>query len=244
MNLLKGTVAITAIAIVCQSQAIVLLQDDFSYADGSLVANSGGNWTTTSGTAGQVDVAGGVLNLTQAESEDVNRTFASQASGSLFAGVNVNFSGLPSGTGGYFMHFKDSTTSGFRGRVFATAGVGAGTYRIGITNASNTLTAIIATDLNLGMDYRVVFSTDAATQANSTVEVLGVGSASAADVVATPLVLSSFAFRQSLASGNGMGTLTADNLIVATTRAEAVPEPATMTALALGMAAILRRRKK
>ncbi len=106
MNLLKGTVAITAIAIVCQSQAIVLLQDDFSYADGSLVANSGGNWTTTSGTAGQVDVAGGVLNLTQAESEDVNRTFASQASGSLFAGVNVNFSGLPSGTGGYFMHFR------------------------------------------------------------------------------------------------------------------------------------------
>lgn len=244
MNTFRGTTALIALMIACQSQAIVLLQDDFSYADGSLTANSGGNWTTHSGTAGQADVVGGVLNLTQAESEDVNRTFASQASGDLFAGVDVNFSALPSGTGSYFMHFKDSTTSGFRGRVFATTtGASAGTYRVGITNASNTLSAVIASDLSLGQNYRVIFSTDAATQAASTVEVLGVGSATASDSVSA-LVLSSFAFRQSLSGGNGMGTLTADNLIVGTSRSEVVPEPASLLALGGATIALLRRRRK
>src|SRR5437667_39099 len=100
--------------------AALLFSDDFnSYADGPLITVSGGIWATHSGTAGQVDVQSQEVNLTAAESEDVNAviTGGPYTSGLLYFGLTVNFSILPAGAGGYFAHFKDATASGFRARL-------------------------------------------------------------------------------------------------------------------------------
>ena len=117
------------------SQSALLLNETFSYADGSITANSGGVWTNHSGTAGQVDVTSGVVNLTQAESEDVSAGLSGGpfATGSLYASFKINLSTLPLGAGNYFLHFRDTGTTQFRARVFATtAGAVAGSYRVGI----------------------------------------------------------------------------------------------------------------
>ena len=59
-----GTLAIATLS----SPAALILDEPFSYPDGTLVSVSGGNWTNHSGTLGQVDVTSGKVNLTQAES--------------------------------------------------------------------------------------------------------------------------------------------------------------------------------
>src|SRR5437016_1258631 len=102
-------------------RAAVLFSDNFTYPDGPLVGAPGSTWASHSGTAGQVNVASNQVQLTQAESEDVNAMLAGNpySMGTLYAGMDFNFSGLPGGTGGYFMHFKESGTSIFRARVFA-----------------------------------------------------------------------------------------------------------------------------
>src|SRR5262245_16953486 len=102
--------------------AALVLDETFSYADGSLLTVSSGSWSNHSGTVGQVDVLGGKVNLSQSESEDVNRLLdgAPYTSGNLYASFVANFATLPLGTGGYFAHFKDDGTANFRCRVFAT----------------------------------------------------------------------------------------------------------------------------
>ncbi|HAV64124.1 MAG TPA: hypothetical protein DCY13_17375, partial [Verrucomicrobiales bacterium] len=53
------------------AQGGIVLSENFTYADGPLVGNGASPWTGHSGTAGQVDVVAGKLNLTFAESQDV-----------------------------------------------------------------------------------------------------------------------------------------------------------------------------
>jgi hypothetical protein len=229
--------------------ATVLFADQFSYLDGSLTTGSGGVWGTHSGTAGQVDVASGKVNQTEAESEDVNASLGTTVtSGLLYAGVDFNFSALPSGTGTYFTHFKDSTTSGFRGRVFATTtGAAAGSYRIGIANTT-AVPVVIPVDLTLGTTHRLVDVVDTATgiatlYLDSDTETGG----TVATDAATALGISTYAFRQSLSSGNGMGTLTVDRLTVASTYVEAasgaVPEPSMLGLAGIAMFLGARRRR-
>jgi hypothetical protein len=230
------------------ANAAVLLSDSFSYADGSLTAVSSGKWANHSGTAGQVDVASGKVNLTEAESEDVNAQLSGGpfTTGLLYAGLDFNFSALPSGTGTYFAHFKDATTSGFRARVFATTtGAAAGLYRIGITNAASTSPVVIPVDLSLGTTHRLIESYDAAAATStlyldSTTET---GGTAAADSTTT-LPITSYALRQSLSSGVGMGTLTVDNLAVATTFAEVVPEPGSIALVGLAASFWSSRRRR
>ncbi len=213
------------------SQATLVFNETFTYADGSLVTNSGGNWTTHSGTAGQVDVASGLVNLTQAESEDVNRAFTAITTGNIYAGTTFSFSALPTGgTGNYFFHYKDSGTSNFRGRIFATTtGAAAGTLRLGLANVAGAPNVIIPVDLSLSSTHRFVLKIDAATGISTLFldAATETGGLTAADAV-TALSISSVALRQSTASSLGMGVLTLDDIIVATTFDEtlvsAVPE--------------------
>jgi hypothetical protein len=240
------SVATASLLIGSYASAAPILTDTFSYADGPIVA-PGSPWASHSGTAGQVDVASGVVNVSQAESEDVNTPFSAFTTGTVYAGLDFNLSVLPAGTGNYFAHFKDTAT-GFRGRVFATTtDAAAGSYRLAIADTTATFVTI-PVDLALNTTHRFVVASDAATgrstlYLDSATETGGTVATDTTSALAAGI--SGFALRQSTASGAGMGVLTADNLSVATTYAEAfaVPEPTSMAAVGLGAIALLRRRR-
>lgn len=240
--------ALTLVFFAGQSHGAIIFSDNFTYPDGVLTTVGAPTWTNHSGTANQVNVTSNQVFLTEGESEDVNAFVSGgpYSTGTLYAGLDVNFSALPSLNGGYFFHFKDATTSGFRGRVFATqAGAAAGTFRLGITNGSNAGIVSIPTDISLSSTHRLVLAYDTATAVatlylDATTETGGVVGT---DVV-TALPITSIGLRQSIVSGSGMGMLNADNLLVGTTFADVatVPEPATLGLAMFGALAFARRR--
>ncbi len=218
--------ALTAVLPALPLRAAIVLDEPFAYPDGALTEVSAGRWTNHSGTAGQGDVAAGAVHLTQSESEDVNAAlgggpYAADSGVTLYAKFTVRCTALPGGAGTYFAHFKDSST-GFRARVFAsTAGAAEGRFRLGIAEAANTST-LLERDLALDTPYTVIVRYDVGTAA-STLWVEATAetdpSVSATDD-GTPLTVVAFALRQSLSSGNGMGSLVLDDLRVATSFAE------------------------
>ncbi|MBU6402865.1 MAG: hypothetical protein KGS61_21300 [Verrucomicrobia bacterium] len=235
-----------AIFQVTAAYADLLLDETFSYPDGPLVGAGGSPWLHHSGSVtGEVDVVANRLFLTQTEAEDVHAPLAGAPyslshPATLYAGFSVNFRSLPTRAGTYFAHFKDAA-SGFRGRVFAgTNNAAAGCFRLAVANAATdpTLAAELPTDLSLNTDYRVVLRYDVANGAS--VLWLNPASESEVPVVAgdTPGTNSifSFAFRQSLSSGSGMGELFVANLRVATTFAEVLPPAPVTTPISLSAA--------
>jgi hypothetical protein len=208
---------ITTAVLAMSSRAAIVLNEPFSYEDGSLITVSSGLWATTSGTAGQVDVVSGKVNLSQTETEDVNAPISGgpYSSGILYASFVVNFSTLPIGSGAYFAHFKDATTSGFRGRVWAeTTGAAPGQFRLAIANSGSPVA--IEKDLSLNTDYLIVMRYDTALAAttlwiNPGSESSTGDRADAADSIGA-LAISTFGLRQS----NSEGIMTLDDLKVGT----------------------------
>ncbi|MGC8743067.1 MAG: hypothetical protein ACP5T0_04220 [Verrucomicrobiia bacterium] len=195
---------------------IVLLEERFNYTDGSIITNSGFFWNAHSGTTGQTMVVNGALQITAAQSEDINAPitnapFAPDSNIVLYAGLTVNFSQLPSS--GYFAHFKDATT-GFRCRLYATtSGAASGKFRLGVSNGGGSPNAVFPMDLSLNTPYRVVLKYNLGSAISSlwindpTESPAGV---TATDTIA-PITVTSFALRQA----SGIGTLTVDDVIVA-----------------------------
>ena len=225
------------------AQAVVVLADTFGYATGPIINATGSPWVTHSGnTSGQVDVSGGIVNLTSAESEDVNAPLTGNpyTTGILTASFTVNFSALPSTAGAYFAHFKDVGT-GFRSRLVAnTTGAASGRFRLGISNAGGSVatTTNVGTNLLLGTIYSVAMTWNFDTN-SSTLSIDGGPAVTASDTVIFPNVLpitvTSFALRQNA----GIGTLTMDNLSV-----DYIPEPSSAMLLgAMGILGVLRRRR-
>jgi hypothetical protein len=222
----------------------LLLCDTFSYADGPVTTNSGFFWTNHSGIAGQTMVASGKLGLTDAQTEDINATltnapFTPAGGATLYFGFTVNFSALPNSQ--YFAHLKDTGTSNFRARVFATSSNAApGQFRIGLANTAGNLGTTnppLARDLDLNKAYRVVVRYSVGTGLST----LWINPASESDTSITAtdtpstLSISTFAFRQAA----GIGTLTVDDLKVATTFATAVGEiPPALTIELTGPASV------
>ncbi|MHB8524324.1 MAG: hypothetical protein ACYDH9_26690 [Limisphaerales bacterium] len=216
------------------ANAEVILNDAFSYPDGPLVGGSGSPWVHHSGSVtGEVNVASGCVFLSQKRGEDVNAALAGAPysvtnPATLYARFTVNFTALPTKAGTYFAHFKDAST-GFRARLFAgTNNAAPGCLRLSIANAATdpTLAAPVPTDLSLNTDYAVVIRYEVAT--GSSALWLNPGSeadpAVLASDAATTNSVTSFAFRQSLSSGSGMGELSVDNLLVGTAFADVVPQ--------------------
>ena len=215
-----------------------IFADSFNYPDGPITSVSGGIWTTYSGAAGELTVANGRAQVTEAKSEDVRVQLPGgpYSSGNLYASFVVNFSALPSGAGNSFVSFLSSAIE-FRARVYATTvGAGGGAFRLGIANqaALASAAAFVPTDLALNTDYRVVirYSGVGSQSAGST---LWIDPSAEADVgnrtdagdafIIPSSPMASFALRESLFSGNGMGTLALDDLKIGTDFASVVPEP-------------------
>jgi endonuclease/exonuclease/phosphatase family metal-dependent hydrolase len=208
--------ACTGVAV---APAAILLDEPFDYANGSLITASGGTWTHTSGTTtGELDVTSGAANLTYTEGEDVAAALTATSANVYYAGFTVRFSALPSSSGSYFAHFDGS---GFRGRVFALVG-GASTdqFRLGLSSTSATINQTNAANLSLNTDYRIVVRLTNTTG----VATLWINPASESDPSVTTdesssgSTVNSFALRQA----SGIGTLGLDELVVATTFAEAL----------------------
>jgi hypothetical protein len=209
--------------------ANVVLSEPFDYPDGSVTTNSGMLWNTHSGTiAGQTKVAGGVLRLLSAQTEDVNALligspYPTNHGTVLYASFNVSFSSLPNDRADYFAHFRE-TGGAFHARVFvSTTNSPAGTFRLGIGNTATTVTNAVTVerDLSTGVSYLAVVRYNV----DSGISTLWVdpNSESAAGVSATdtpdPAAIATFAFRQS----TGIGSLTIDNLKIALAFSDVVP---------------------
>ena len=208
------------------NSGVSLFCEDFPYADGSIITNSGFTWTNHNGTVGQMQVSGGKLQLTSAQSEDVNQLIPGQPYDSssnltLYAGFTVNFSALP--TGDYFAHFKDSGF-GYAARLSAgTDNAGSGQFRLSIANGTGTPVEF-PQDLSLNTAYGVVFSySPVSGQSRLWVNPANEASASVQDLSSpSPIVVTSFAFRQS--SNPGIGSLEVDDLCTGTGFSAVVPE--------------------
>lgn len=225
-------VSLFFVGVGCANAAIVLT-DNFTYADGAITSASGSPWVNHSGTVGQANVASNALALTSSESEDISALLSGQpyTSGFLSATFDVRFTVLPTATGGYFAHFKDSTT-GFRSRLTSfTTGATAGSFRLGISNDGG-VTVPVAVDLSLNTVYTVVMTWDFATN-RSSLSING-GTAVTDTDAATAVAVTAFAFRQV----TGIGTSTVDNLSV-----NYVPEPGAALIGSIGMLGLLRRRR-
>jgi hypothetical protein len=200
----------------------VLINEPFSYADGTHIADGSTLWISHSGTFGQTVVNGGKVSLTQTNDEDFNREFPALTFGPnsgviLYASFKVQFSTPPSSGGDYFAHYKDDGTFNFRARTFASAqGAPSGQFRIGVANGAGSVStnALHPTFLSTNVTYTVVTRFNVGTEEttlwiNPTSE--GSANVSATDSAA-PFTAFSFALRQT----GGIGVFTLDDLKVGT----------------------------
>jgi hypothetical protein len=151
------TLLITLITAVSFGQ--VLISEDFTYADGSLVGNS--TWGNVSGTAGDFLVSSGQAVVQHGTpSEDVKIPFTAVA-GDIYAAFNFSVDDLgepySGGDNEYFVHFN------FKARMDVVPGANGGDYSVGIASTSSTAEQTWATDLTFGQFYRAVIKFDQVT---------------------------------------------------------------------------------
>lgn len=205
--------------------AAVLLDESFDYGNGALVTVSAGNWTTHSGTAGEMEVISGRADLRVPASEDVNRLligqpFTPSSAVTLYASFTVKFTGLPSLSGTYFAHFKGSGTSNYKAKVFAfSSGAGPGQYRLGLAATANSPAVTNSTLLSTNVDYRVYISYNL-TNLAARLWVNPNEEASAAIVDNDPSTVSPALIAFALRQDAGIGVIALDDLKVGTSFAE------------------------
>ena len=154
-------------------QTIIAENFDYGSSAGDLVTQSGGIWASHSGGAPEVGYAitsltmasypssgvGGSATISGSGSQDVNRSFSAENSGSVYASALVNFSAVTT-TGNYFYHFRNSGGA-FYGRVYAKDD-GAGKILFGIREGSSGTASIVygTTPYDLNTTYLLVLKYD------------------------------------------------------------------------------------
>jgi len=222
-SILPKTLFIVSLLTAPASRADLLFEDSFELPDGPLVTLAAGEWTTHSGTAGQIPVESGRIRLSGARTEDVRRSFATPgiSTGFLYAALEVRFRALPSPSGAYFFHFKDPADSGaasvFTGRIHAsTAGAAPGALRLGVSWGTGA-PVFVPRDVPTNTWAQLVLRLDfAATNAVLWIDPTHEGdlqrAAVATDGRAVGQGLSQVAFRQA----TGLGEVEVDSLRVGT----------------------------
>jgi hypothetical protein len=235
---------------VVSAQATILIQDNFP-VNGDLVGTTpsvGGTWGNISGAAGTLDVVSNQLVINNGSGEDAGSQFASAQTGVIYAGFDFTLTTPPTtATGGYIASFRDGTLASgtYTGRFFAmrTVGSPANEFQIGVSNTSASPNATFGVNLTINTTYRVVMAFDTAT--DDTTLWLNPTTIASSNVTATDALtvtnLDGFAFRQDSASH---GAARIDNFVVATTFAEAVPEPTSAGMVVSAMLVMAFRRRK
>lgn len=251
--------AIACSCLASSASAALFYNETFSYPDGNLVGNGG--WANHSGTGTFIQVSSGTVSTTSGSGsrEDANRTTGSTLGQgeTWYAGFDLTeIAPAAALTEEYFAHFLQGT-SNFTARTYITTPTAGGDYTLGIVGGSNTPPVKWGTDLTFGTKYRVVVSytldpdNDPMTQdsfAKLWVNPVNEASTSITKVANFSNAVTAFALRQG--SATAAGTQVIDNLAVATTFDEAltgiaIPEPATLSLLALAGVAVFggaRRR--
>ncbi len=208
--------------------ASVAFDEPFDYPDGASTTNSGGLWTTHSGTIQQSQILGGELTILASRTEDINARlvgapFAPASGTKLYASLRVTYSAAPGNPGEYFMHFRD-VGGNFRARVYgSTTNASAGTFRFGLANNSSAVGNIVfhPSEFRLNQEQLIVVMYDVAQSAST----LWVNPSSETDpsISATDnpnaTSIGSIAFRQN----TGLGTLAVDDLLIGFSFDDAVP---------------------
>ncbi len=244
-------IAVALIFTAVQASAVVYFSDTFSYADGQLTNTSGGVWTSFSGSS-SLNVSNGYAIVAQDRTLDVAASLGGVHSNDIiYAKYDFRFDVLPGPTNGtsYFSMFKDSGTSLFLGRTLGgtVSGDPAGTYHLGANaEASSQLKAFFPTALSTGVWFTAVLRINQ-TAVSAPVVTIWVNPTLESDPSASHtgtlpnLAISTFALRQATV----IGRINIDNLVIASSFAEAIPEPSTMVMVGaglLGLLAIRRRR--
>lgn len=244
-------IGLVSVAFTTWAGGSLLVQDGFD-VDGGVVGTTpgvGGAWQSLSGTAGSLLVSGGRLQIQDDNSEDAESDFAGSAWGNVYVGFTLNLAAadLPSVGGDYFASFRDG--AGNDGRIFSyrPAGTAVGKFRLGLANAEAGAVVGWAEDLEPGVDYRVVAKFTQNGDSDFITLWLGPTQETSPSISTTGAALSSslsaFAFRQTSVTGD----MSIDDLVVATTFAETIPEPTTALLGCLGCLAAtwaIRHRPK
>jgi hypothetical protein len=211
-NLLVAAAALSVLVLASPAFATHFWTENFGYPDGGLVAVSGGNWVTHSGSAGDIQVVSNVCNLMEITGydKDDNRSFPARTNTDItYACFRFRLPD-PQGTPalGYFAHFKDSGTFNFASRVYVAPF--APTWTFGLSVASFTGTPPLwGTALNYGQWYTVVTSYNAATDVSELwVDPVDASSPklTVSDATARHYAVQAYALRQ-FSGGNWIGNI-------------------------------------
>jgi hypothetical protein len=150
----------------------LILDETFTYPDGNLFDVAAPTWTEISGTSpilvldDRVQIA--QTNTTKGTAFAQSLYTQPQSNTVIWASFTVNLTTLPSDTTGtYFAYFED-TNFGFYARIFAfttnkqtftpdiPSAAYPGTYRLGVSDKSGSVSAVVELDMAPGIDYHVV----------------------------------------------------------------------------------------
>lgn len=201
----------------------VLIYDSFSYSDGNLAGRGG--WSAWAGITSPIAVSGGTISVVSGAGnrEDIILPWGARlaAGQKIYAAFDLKVSAFT--TNHYFAHFRGVDASQ-PGRIFLTAPVAGGNFRVGVSNNSASApTGVFNQDLSFGVTYKVIVAYDF--DLGTTELWVNPASENSAKAVSTEIVqalpLAQFGLRQ----GTQVSSQVIDNLIIGTTFGDVLTAP-------------------